>query len=61
MNKSVLGQLIRINLLYANPQSTQKLRQRSRSNRRLTWALVRQYVLAGLMLAVLYGFFTDDG
>ncbi|MBT9671495.1 hypothetical protein GPK34_05580 [Secundilactobacillus kimchicus] len=56
MNKSVLGQLIRINLLYANPQSTQKLRQRSRSNRRLTWALVRQYVLAGLMLAVLYGF-----
>lgn len=56
MNKSQLWQLTKINLLYANPQATNKARQNGKRGRELTISLIRQYILIGILFTALYGF-----
>ncbi|WP_311407365.1 hypothetical protein [Liquorilactobacillus uvarum] len=55
MNKNQLWQLTKINLLYANPQATSRARQSGKTGRKLTFALLRQYILIGVIFVALYG------
>lgn len=50
-----LKQLIKINILYVNPQQTRKQRESGKTGSALYRALIRQYVLLGGIFAFIYG------
>lgn len=56
MNKRQLVELTRVNLRYANPQVTEKIRKKGKSGKQLTRSLINQYILSGLIFIVIYGF-----
>ncbi len=53
MYKRQLLELIRVNLLYVNPQLTNKAREKGKKGKRLTIYLLSQNLFSGLI------FFTD--
>ncbi|MHC5373658.1 hypothetical protein ACYSNU_07625 [Enterococcus sp. LJL120] len=55
MNKTQVWELFKINLLYANPQTTMQLRKKNRQDKSLTRSLLSQYVLIAVMFAFMYG------
>lgn len=55
MNKTQFGNLVRINLLYTNPQGTAKGREKGKTGRALTRYLLAQTMWVALVLLVLYG------
>lgn len=62
MRKQQLLMLTRINLLYANPQMTDKARKKGKTGGKLTRYLLWQYGLSGLTFILIYGvaMFTMD-
>lgn len=62
MRKQQLLMLTRINLLYANPQMTDKARKKGKSGGQLTRYLLWQYGLSGMVFILIYGatMFTMD-
>lgn len=54
MNKSQLKQLIKINLLYLNPQQTQQYRKKGKTGSAITAAILRQYLMLTILFLVLY-------
>lgn len=50
-----LMQLIKINILYVNPQQTRKQRENGKTGAALYRSLIQQYVLLGALFAVIYG------
>ncbi len=62
MNKSKLLELTKVNLRYANPQTTNKARKAGKSGQKLTRYIINQYLLSGVIFLVIYGmmmFFID--
>lgn len=56
MNKNQLLELTRVNLRYANPQVTNRFRNKGKNGKELTRSLISQYFLSGLLFLFLYGF-----
>ncbi|ENZ6558122.1 ABC transporter [Enterococcus faecium] len=56
MYKRQLLELIRVNLLYVNPQFTNKAREKGKKGKRLTIYLLSQNLLSGLIFLLIYGF-----
>ncbi|MHC5228678.1 ABC transporter [Enterococcus sp. LJL99] len=56
MNKQQLLELTRVNLRYANPQVTNRFRNKGKNGKDLTRSLISQYFLSGLIFLFLYGF-----
>ena len=54
MNKQQLIELIRVNLLYVNPQMTNKAREKGKKGKSLSRYLMLQFVLSGLALLWIY-------
>ncbi|WP_239257208.1 hypothetical protein [Listeria ilorinensis] len=54
-NRQIL-ELFKINLLYANPQVTEKQRKKGKSSASIYKAILWQYVFLGALFIVLYGF-----
>lgn len=50
-----LVQLMKINLLYVNPQLTRRQRENGKTGSALYRSLIRQYVLLGVIFTALYG------
>lgn len=57
-----LKSLIEVNLLFANPQVTDKARKKGKSGKKLTQSILLQYLMSGLIFCVVYGvmMFTVD-
>lgn len=55
MNKGQLWTLIRVNMLYVNPQATQKQRQKDKDSNQIVKSLLMNYVLTGVLFIVIYG------
>nr|WP_284247276.1 ABC transporter [Tetragenococcus halophilus] len=51
-----LKELLKVNLRYANPQQTSKLRKKGKNGSALTRSLTMQYLSSGLIFLVIYGF-----
>lgn len=62
MNKKQILDLFKVNLLYANPQTTLQLRKKHKSTNKLTRSILSQYVWLALLFAFMYGviMFTID-
>ncbi|WP_165003779.1 MULTISPECIES: ABC transporter [unclassified Enterococcus] len=56
MVKGQLIELTRVNLRYANPQLTNKAREKGKSGKELSSYLLRQYVLSAMIFLLIYGF-----
>lgn len=56
MAKSRLVALLKVNLLYANPQQTTKSRKKGKNGATLVRSLIMQYFGSGLLFLVVYGF-----
>ena len=56
MYKRQLLELIRVNLLYVNPQLTNKAREKGKKGKRLTIYLLSQNLFSGLIFLLIYGF-----
>ena len=54
MNKQQLIELIRVNLLYVNPQMTNKAREKGKKGKSLSRYLMLQFVLSGLAFLLIY-------
>ncbi|HJE97987.1 MAG TPA: ABC transporter [Ligilactobacillus acidipiscis] len=55
MNKVRLKELVKVNLRYANPQQTTQQRDKGKSGKSLTHAILRQYAYSGLTFLLIYG------
>lgn len=55
MNKQKLSALLRTSLLYTNPQYTNQARRKGKSGKKLTQAIVMQYVLLAAIFTGVYG------
>lgn len=55
MNKQKLATLLRTALLYTNPQYTDQARRKGKSGKKLTQAIVMQYVLLAVIFTGIYG------
>lgn len=55
MNSKRLATLFKVNLLYANPQVTDQYRRKGKSGKKLTAALLRQYLLLSIVFVFTYG------
>ncbi|MGC6769424.1 ABC transporter [Enterococcus sp. LJL51] len=55
MNKLQLFELTRVNLRYANPQVTNRLRNKGKSGKELTRSIINQYLLSGVLFLFIYG------
>ena len=53
MNKQLI-ELIRVNLLYVNPQMTNKAREKGKKGKSLSRYLMLQFVLSGLAFLLIY-------
>lgn len=56
MFSSQLWQLIKVQLLYVNPQNTKKARDNGKTGRQLFQALIQQYITVGVIFTVMFGF-----
>lgn len=54
MNKQQLIELMRVNLLYVNPQMTNKAREKGKKGKNLSRYLMLQFVLSGLVFLLIY-------
>ena len=55
MNKTQLAELLKVNLRYANPQTTNKARKAGKSGAQLTRYIMNQYLLSGVIFIAIYG------
>lgn len=55
MNRKQIIELFKVNLLYANPQTTQNMRKRGKTTKQLSKSLLFQYTYLGILFAFLYG------
>lgn len=55
MNRSRLKELLKVNLLFANPQQTSQMRKKGRSGAKLIRSILRQYVFSGALFLFIYG------
>lgn len=55
MNKGQLRGLTLVNLRYANPQITDRLRRKGKNGKGLTRSLITQYLLSGVTFLLIYG------
>lgn len=56
MSKKRLTALLKVNLLYANPQQTTKTRKKGKNGNALVRSLAMQYLGSGLLFLMVYGF-----
>lgn len=56
MNRRQILELFKVNLLYANPQTTTQLRNKGKTGKKMFRGLLFQYTYMAVMFAALYGF-----